>query len=131
MYTYAGAQQALNLLGNGYICLFTTAPTQAGGFSGEVSGNGYARKPVGGLTTTNGVAKNTNAITFDEPTGDWGTANYFGIASEATGGNLLYYGELKDASTQTKGVAINVGYIFIVRKNGLEISLDTGSASIS
>lgn len=129
MYTYAGAQQALNLLGNGYICLFTTAPTQAGGFSGEVSGNGYARKPVGGLTITNGVAKNTNAITFDEPTGSWGTANYFGIASEATGGNLLYYGELKDASTQTQGVAINVGYIFIVRKNGLEISLDTGSAS--
>lgn len=128
MYTYAGAQQALNLLGNGYICLFTTAPTQAGGFSGEVSGNGYARKPVGGLTITNGVAKNTNAITFDEPTGAWGTANYFGIASAATEGNLLYYGELKDASTQTQGVTITEGYIFIVRKNGLEISLDKVSS---
>ncbi len=129
MYTYAGAAQAFNLLGAGYLCLFTTSPTQAGGFAGEVSGNGYARKPVGELTITNGVAKNTNAITFDEPTGDWGTANYFGIASAATGGNLLYYGELKDASTQTQGVAINVGYIFLVRKNGLEISLDASSAS--
>lgn len=129
MYTYAGAQQALNLLGSGYICLFTTAPTQAGGFSGEVSGNGYARKPVGQLTITSGVAKNANAIMFDEPTGDWGTANYFGIASAATGGNLLYYGELKDATTQTQGVAITEGYIFIVRAEGLEISLDASSAS--
>lgn len=129
MYTYAGAAQAFNLLGTGYLCLFNTAPTQAGGFSGEVSGNGYARKPVGELTIKNGVAKNKKAITFDEPTGNWGTANYFGIASDETNGSLLYYGELKDASTQTQGVSITEGYIFLVRANGLEISLDVSSAS--
>lgn len=128
MFTYYGAQQALNTLANGYVCLFTSEPTQAGGFSGEVSGGGYARKPVGGLSISNGVAKNTNAITFDEPTSSWGTATYFGIASSASSGSLLYFGELKDASTETQGVTIGPGYIFLIRKDGLEIKLDVAGS---
>ena len=124
MFTYYGAQRALESLSNGYVCLFTAEPSQSGGFTNEVSGNGYSRKAIGGFTTDQGIAKNTKAITFDEPTGSWGTVTHFGIASSSSDGSLLYYGALKDASTQTQGVSIGPGYIFLIRANGLEIRLD-------
>lgn len=129
MFTYAGAAQALGILGGSskYLGLLTSAPTQSGGGT-EVSGNGYARVEVGTLTINNGIANNANPIVFPEPTGAWGTATYFGIYSAKSGGSLLYYGELKDASTQTQGVTIGSGYIFLVRSGGLDIKLDVAAS---
>ncbi len=80
-----------------YVALYTAAPTDAGGGT-EVSGGGYARASVANVPASwSPAGKNANAISFPESTADWGTVVAFGILDAASGGNLLYWGDLTTA----------------------------------
>jgi len=63
--------------------------------------NGYARvsmaRNITNFSRTGQTVKNAVAITFNAPSGAWGTATHWGIYDQPTGGNLLAYGVL-DAS---------------------------------
>lgn len=90
-----------------YVALFTVAPTDAGGGT-EVSGGGYARVAVTNNLTnwpaaSGGAKSNGTDITFPEATGNWGTVVAFGIFDAASGGNLLYWGDLTQSKTISTG----------------------------
>ncbi|QIG66103.1 head protein [Ochrobactrum phage vB_OspP_OH] len=77
------------LLAGVYLSLHTSDPGDTG--AGEMVGNGYTRKAVtftqsGSNPTT---AANDALIQFNTATAPWGTLNYFGIWSAATGGDFL------------------------------------------
>lgn len=81
-----------------YVGLYTAAPTDAGGGT-EVSGNSYARVAVTANTSnwansTAGSTSNSNAITFPQASGSWGTVVALGIFDASTSGNLLAWADL-------------------------------------
>lgn len=81
-----------------YVGLYTAAPTDAGGGT-EVSGNSYARVAVTANTSnwansTAGATSNSNAITFPQASGSWGTVVALGIFDASTSGNLLAWADL-------------------------------------
>lgn len=81
-----------------YVGLYTAAPTDAGGGT-EVSGNSYARVAVTANTSnwansTAGATSNSNAITFPQASGTWGTVVALGIFDASTSGNLLAWADL-------------------------------------
>lgn len=91
---------------NIWVSLHTADPTDVGnGAEVTTSGTNYARKAVARNVTTNWDApasratQNTNAITFNTPSGSWGTVSHFGIFDAATSGNLLFYGSLSQSKT--------------------------------
>lgn len=95
-----------------YVSLHTADPAQTGASEVSTAATGYARVSVSTTTASaifggGGVAgaapiangtkqevKNSSAITFPAPTGDWGTCGWFGIWDAATGGNFLLGGAL-------------------------------------
>lgn len=97
-----------------YVALLSAAPSDSGGGT-ELTGGSYARVAVtssltnwagtqsAGSTTassgTGGQTSNNIAITFPTPSATWGTATHFGIYDQATGGNLLFHGQLSIAKT--------------------------------
>lgn len=90
----------INLTSNGELGI----PTEL------ASTNSYARVYVGpttanwsAATANNGTTVNNLTITFPTATGDWGTANGFGIWDSNTNGNLLVYAPLSPARTITNG----------------------------
>jgi hypothetical protein len=90
-----------------YVALFTAAPGETGGGT-EVSGGGYARVAVANDTTnwpaaSNGQKSNGTVITFPAATANWGTVVAWGIFDAATGGNLLYYGDVSPNRTVNNG----------------------------
>jgi hypothetical protein len=83
-----------------HIGLFTEAPSDSGG-GVEVSGGSYARAsraPSDANWTapdgTGGLTANAAVITFPSPTANWGIVTHFGIFDAASGGNLLFHGQL-------------------------------------
>ncbi len=81
--------------GSHYVALFTAAPTDAGGGT-EVTGGAYARVAVARATGTwaapsgtPSATSNAAAITFPNPTANWGTVTHAGIFDASTAGNLL------------------------------------------
>lgn len=94
---------------NLYIALFTSAPSDAGGGT-ELSGNNYARVAHGpadgdwdATSGTNGNTKNTSAINFPTPSGNWGLITHFAIFDTISGGNMMYHGALTQAKTVNNG----------------------------
>lgn len=81
----------------------------------EVSGNGYQRQAVTFSAANNRRIVNSNQVEFPEPTGPWGTITHFGLKDAATGGNLLFYGELSAA------VTIGPGQQLIFRAGDIQI----------
>jgi hypothetical protein len=76
----------------------------------QPSGGGYARVAVTnnstnfpGATSGSGSKSNGTQITFPTATGSWGTVTHWGVYDAATGGNLLYWGELTTPRTITSG----------------------------
>lgn len=83
-----------------YLGLGNADPTVAGTAKSELSGGGYKRIEITGLSEpTNGACKNTKALSFPESTGNQGRATYYYIFDSLSGGNLLMYGPLTDART--------------------------------
>lgn len=89
---------AYSFPGTLYVGLYTVAPSDAGGGT-EVSGNSYARVAVTANTSnwansTAGATSNSNAITFPQASGSWGTVVALGIFDASTFGNLLAWADL-------------------------------------
>lgn len=81
-----------------YFALFTVAPTDAGGGT-ECSGGGYARASIANTTAhfaaaSGGTKTNAAPIAFPWLTGTIGTPVAWGVFDAASGGNLLYWGDL-------------------------------------
>jgi len=86
--------------GSHYVALLTAAPTDAGGGT-EVSGGAYARVAVARAagtwaapSGTPGATSNTAAVTFPNPTANWGTVTHFALYDAITTGNLLGWAAL-------------------------------------
>lgn len=79
-----------------FVALSTTIPTDTGNVT-EPSGNGYAREAH---TTWDaaaaGATENTGVITFDTPSGSWGTCVHTAIYDALTAGNYLARGSITD-----------------------------------
>jgi hypothetical protein len=99
-----------------YIALFNTTPSDTGGGNECANSGNYARVGVActtgnwsatqGTTSTanassgtSGLTCNLNIITFNTPSGTWGTINGFAIVDSGTygAGNMLYWGALTTA----------------------------------
>jgi predicted 2-oxoglutarate/Fe(II)-dependent dioxygenase YbiX len=116
-----------------YVGLFNASPADVGG-GVEVVGNDYARSAVdttlanwagtqsaGSAAASNGTSattSNNNAITFPTPTGSWDVVTAFGIFDAASGGNLLFYGNLTISKT------INPGDLVTFPAASLSLQLD-------
>jgi len=84
----------------------------------EISGGGYARTQIaaGFAGIANGAATNSAPIIFATATASWGLVTHFGIRDAASGGNLLFYGELTQQSVLS-------GEIFSIGTSGLRVSM--------
>lgn len=75
--------------GTYYIALFTTAPDDEGSGGIEVSGGGYSRVAHSSWNTAAGGTKTNNgAISFGDPSADWGTVEAICLYDAASGGNF-------------------------------------------
>ena len=91
-------------------CYVRWTTTESGGGT-EVStagSTGYARVAVSNTTgnfplSSNGVKSNATNVTFPTAGANWGTITSFGIFDAATGGNLLYFGNLTTARGISQG----------------------------
>lgn len=95
-----------------WLALFTTVPSLAGtgGVEVSTSGTAYGRKQIvstgtswNGPSGTNQEWSNAADITFNVPTGNWGTITGAGLYDAETGGNLLYIATLATAKTVNNG----------------------------
>lgn len=104
-----------------YVALYTSDPTDAD-VGVEVSGGSYARQlvtftepvQVGGR----GTIKNTEDVAFPAATASWGTVTHVGIRDAASGGNLLYHGELPIPKT----ISANDGFRIFAGELKLDIN---------
>lgn len=95
-----------------YVALFTAAPNDAytsGVPTGtEVSGNNYARVSCAFDAAASGATQNTSDLTFNTPSGSWGTVTHFGIFDASTTGNLLYWGALNASQAVASGNIVKI-----------------------
>lgn len=99
-----------------YLALYTVMPTDSGGGT-EVVGNNYSRVSVSmtAMTLSGNELTNDNTISFDEPSGSWGSIVGVGVFDIASGGNLLYFTELITPKSAGPGVP------FVIAPNKLTI----------
>jgi hypothetical protein len=102
-----------------YVALYTVSPTETRAGI-EVSGNGYARQTAA-FTVSGSYASNTSLLTFPEATGNWGTVIGVGIMDASTAGNMLFWGDIDNATT------INAGESYIINVGMLNIGLRGGA----
>lgn len=80
---------------NIYVALSTANPGEDGSTIAEPSGNNYARTACNSWDAASGGATaNTNAVTFPQASGSWGTITHFALFDASSGGNMLGYGAL-------------------------------------
>lgn len=103
---------------NVYVGLHTSSPNDDASGTGEISGNGYARKEASFGAASGGSAATDATITFDAATGTWGTISHIGIYDASSGGNLLFHGAVTTSKT------IESGDTFQISSGNLTISLD-------
>lgn len=105
-----------------FIALFTstatTAELEAGTLTNEVSGGSYARQSIAFAAPSNGVGLSSGTVTFPTASATWGTIRYGAVMDAASGGNVLWYGQL------TSDVTINSG-------NTLQLAAGSVSPSIA
>ncbi len=76
-----------------YMALYTSAQTDAAPF-GEVSGLGYGRAYASKFRVSSNGTTNTGAITFGNPSGDWGNIKGWALWDNALSGNRYMYGSI-------------------------------------
>ena len=86
-----------------YWALSTTTPTDAGPNVSEPSPpNGYAREAHSAYdVSSGGASENTGIITFDTPSGTWGTVTHCAMYDALTVGNCLMWGDVEDNAITT------------------------------
>ncbi len=90
-----------------WLAALTATPEDTGGLV-EVGAAEYARlqsdpSDSNWLLQADGSRINAAALSFAEPTTDWGTVTAIALYDAETGGNLLAYQLLDDAKTLTAG----------------------------
>lgn len=118
--TNHGEDKLLTLFKNAgsyYLALFTAAPGETGG-GAEVTGGAYARQLVAFGEPADGTMKNSAAIEFPTATADWGTAVSWGLFDAASGGNLVWYGEI------TTPKELLAGDIYRINTGNLTLTMD-------
>jgi len=93
-----------------YVALCTVAPDDASTGSNitEPSGNNYARKAHSAWDAASaGHTENTGAISFNNPSGSWGTITHCCICDAATVGNALWYGTATPNQAPTSGDTVS------------------------
>ena len=71
--------------------------------------NGYARQAISFAAPSGGSCASSNSQTFGAATSDWASATAFAIFDAATGGNVLYIGNLAAARDAGIGDSILFG----------------------
>jgi hypothetical protein len=79
--------------GTYYLGLFTSIPGEDGG-GNEVSGGAYARQVITFGTPSEGSLKSASAIEFPVATALWGTIVAWALFTAASGGNMIWYGDI-------------------------------------
>ena len=80
-----------------YLAFSTTTPTDSGPNVTEPSGSNYARELNASWTaSSSGACANSGAITFNTPSGSWGTCTHLAAFDAATDGNCLFWGDVTD-----------------------------------
>ena len=98
-----------------YVGLFTVAPGEAGGGT-EVTGGSYARQAATFTAASSGATSNDTNIDFaGMPSA---TTVAIGIFDNASGGNMLLYGDL------TVNKATDAGDTLRIATGDLDISID-------
>lgn len=113
---------------NLYVGLSTTTIGNNGTGATEPSGGSYARVQIANNKTTfgvssNGVLTNLITVTFPESTGDWGTITYIFLSDQLTGGNILYFDPVRDASGNISPRACPSGTTIYFSASGIQISM--------
>ena len=85
-----------------YIALSKTAPNVDGTGVTEPTNSEYERISVAKNTSNfsasvDGLVKNSVALLSVDTISDWGTISHYGVYDSATGGNLLFFGELSNS----------------------------------
>lgn len=109
--------------GTRYLALYTASPSEDGG-GVEVVGGSYARRVIQFNEPSGGEIVNELPIQFPTATGNWGSISAFGICDAATGGNILWYGNLTDLNGVPTPKTVTSGDIFQVPISELLLSLD-------
>ncbi len=126
-----GKSNALSVHSKVYIGLSSNDPEADGGTFTELSGNGYSRVLVSQYNETypnvigsaaNRTIKNTAQINWTKATGNWVTANGFGLFTSETGGTPYYYGKLDAPMTCVEGA------VALFDPNTFEISFSATDA---
>lgn len=123
-FTTTYANNILSDLFNGaYIAITTAAPTadtSGSGLAEPATSVGYARSAASAGNFAVNARKITNQayIYFPEATDSWGTITHMCVTSAKTGGDLRYFGALKNSVP----VASNTVPLF--KPNTINISLD-------
>lgn len=90
-----------------YVALSTANPGDTGTGIAEPSGNNYARKlHTGWSTASNGATDNSSQITFNTPSGSWGSCAYVALFTALSSGNMLMYAVLGTAQTPGNGDSV-------------------------
>jgi hypothetical protein len=114
--TYTHSDTVLNLLrninasgyANVYMGLLSTAPSNDGDPGTELSGNGYSRQvitfsaPVAGSGESRKIDNNAT-VEFGPATANWPTVVAAALYTAATGGTMLYWGNLTTPKTVESG----------------------------
>ena len=88
--------------GTYYLGLFTSAPGEAGGGT-EISGGAYARQVIMFGEPSDGSIKIAAAIEFPVATALWGTISARALFTAASGGNMIWYGDITNPKEISPG----------------------------
>lgn len=84
----------------------------------STSGTSYARVAVTFGASSGGSSTNSAAVTFAAAGTDWGTVTHIAVMDQATGGNVLFWGQL------TASKIIQTADIFQINASNLTITLN-------
>jgi len=84
--------KCLQDLNGSYLGLFLGNPVEGGAEVNKVS---YSRQNVSFIKLTSGEWNNDSDISFGLATEDWGTITHLAFFDSATGGNMMFYGNLQ------------------------------------
>jgi len=93
---------------------------EAGTLTDETSDSGtaYDRKAATFTGASSGVAPTAATVQWSTATADWGTITHVAVMDAATGGNVLFWGQL------TASKIVSTGDTFQVSAGNLSITLD-------
>lgn len=101
---------------NWYVALYTAAPNEDGTGGTEVAtGSAYARQTMASTdwaaaaTGQPSTVSNSNAVTFPQATGSWGTITHFGLCASATEGtaDVKIWGALDTSKVVDNGDTVS------------------------